>query len=126
MDTTTFLAMVWGPIVFAVGLGIFISRDVYVRIYKDIQKEPLAGLAFGMFAMMVGIIQISVHNFWGTFREAFVSSLGWGTLLKGAIFIIYPRFVDRAAEWEVSKKLVPVAGGVTLLVGLYLIWVGFF
>jgi len=64
MDITTFLAQIWGPIILAVGLGVFISRNYYMRIYRDLEKETLAVLVFGMVAMAAGIAQVSVHNIW--------------------------------------------------------------
>jgi len=125
MNTTLFLAQIWGPILLAIGFGFFISRSFYVRLYKDIQNEPLATLVFGMFAMTVGILQIFVHNSWGSFNAGLMSFLGWATLIKGAMFLIVPGFVDKAADWEVSKKFVPVAGLLVIIAGIYLSWIGY-
>lgn len=126
MDSTTFLAQLWGPIVLVIGLGYFFSRSFYVRLYKDIQNEPLATLTFGIFAMLIGLLQISVHNIWGSFDQGLISFLGWATLVKSVIFLVFPHFVDRTAEWEVAKKLVGVAGVVLVIGGAYLSWVGYF
>jgi len=126
MDITIFLAQVWGLIILAIGVGFFISRRFYVKLYKNIQNEPLSTLTFGIFAMTIGLLQTSIHNFWGTFDEGLISFLGWGTLAKGALFLVLPGFVDKAADWEVAKKLVPVAGVLLLVVGAYLTWIGYF
>ena len=126
MDITTFLAQIWGPIFLAVGIGVFVSREYYLKIYRDLEKQTLAMLVFGMVAMAVGIAQVSVHNVWNNLPQVIISFFGWATLLKGAMFLIAPKFVDRSGDWAANTKLIPVVGGFMLLVGVYLSWVGYF
>lgn len=125
MDITTLLAQIWGPIILAVGLGVFTSRAYYVKIYRDLEKETLAVLCFGMFGMALGIIHINIHNAWETFSQGLVSFLGWALLLKSTVFIVAPRVVDRSGDWAASAKLVPLAGLLALLCGSYLSWLGY-
>lgn len=126
MDTTIFLAQVWGPVLVAVGLGFFISRSYYVKIYRDLEKAPLAVLFFGMFAMAAGVMHLLVHNTWGSPQQIVVSFLGWGLLLKGAVCTVVPKWADRGGDWALDAKVVPAAGGLALILGVYLSWVGYF
>lgn len=126
MDTTTFLAALWGPSILAVGLGVFLSRSYYIGIYRDLEKSALASLVFGMMAMAAGLAQVHFHNAWGTLPEFVVSLLGWGLLVKGALFLVFPRFVDKAGDAWVNLKLVPFAGVLMLVLGVYLTWLGYF
>lgn len=121
-----FLAQVWGPILVAVGLGFFFSKNYYVRIYRDLEKESFAVLFFGMFAMAAGIAHIMVHNIWGNFSQMLVSFLGWGLLIKGIVCVTFPKLADRGGDWALSAKLVPAIGGLVLLLGAYLCWIGYF
>jgi len=50
----------------------------------------------------------------------------WGMLIKGVIFIVAPGFVDKAGDWEVKTKFIPVAGIAMLAIGAYLSWIGYF
>jgi hypothetical protein len=50
MDITIFLAQIWGPVILAVGIGVFTSRSYYLKVYRDLEKETLAVLLFAMFA----------------------------------------------------------------------------
>ncbi len=126
MNITSFFAQFWGPIILAIGLGFFTSKGYYIRLYKDLQKEPLATLTFGVLAMIIGIFQISIVNNWGSFNEVIISLLGWGTLVKGVAFLVVPNFADKVADWEVAKKLVPGAGVLAIIAGLYITWIGYF
>lgn len=126
METTTFLAQIWGPILIAVGLGFFFSTKYYIKIYRDLEKESFAVLFFGMIAMAGGIAHILAHNIWDNLSQIIVSFLGWGLLVKGIICVTFPRLADRGGDWVLSAKAVPVAGVVTLILGAYLSWVGYF
>ncbi len=126
MNSTIFLAQIWGPVILAVGLGVFVSRNYYIKIYRDLEKETLSVLLFGMVAMSAGIAQILYHNVWDTFPEIVISILGWGLLLKGLAFAVVPKLVDMSGDWQVTSKLIVPAGGVMLILGAYLSWFGYF
>lgn len=125
MEITIFLAKLWGPVILAVGVGIFVSRNYYIKIYRDLEKDTLAVLIFGMVAMPVGIMHIMVHNVWGSFAQGLISFLGWGLLAKGILFLIAPQFVDKAGDYWANKKLVPIAGLLVFVLGIYLVWFGY-
>ncbi len=126
MESTLFLAQLWGPVLVAVGLGFFFSRSYYVRVYRDLEKGAFAVLFFGMFAIGLGTAQILMHNAWDTLPEVLISLLGWGVLVKGIICTTFPRLADRSADWALNVKVVPAAGAVALLLGAYLSWIGYF
>jgi len=126
MDITIFLAQLWGPVILAVAIGVLVSRTYYTKIYRDLEKEVLAMLVFGMVAMSAGITHVLYHNVWDTFPQILVSLFGWGLLIKGALFIIAPTFVDKVGDEWVNMKLIPFAGVAMLLVGSYLTWFAYF
>jgi uncharacterized membrane protein len=116
----------WGPAILAMGLGVFVSRKYYLRMYRELEKQTLALLLFGLVAISAGVAQISYHNYWETLPEIVISLLGWALLLKGFIISIVPGVVDRVGDWEATLKLIPFAGAFMLIVGVYLSWVGYF
>jgi hypothetical protein len=126
MDTTLFLAQLWGPAILAVGVGILLSRSYYVKLYRDLEREKLAVLTFGLVALTMGIIHINVHNVWSTFPQMFISLLGWGLLVKGIAFVAFPKVVDQSGDWAVHAKLLPTLGIVLMIAGVYLSWIGYF
>ncbi len=125
MDITTFLAQLWGPVLVAVGFGFFFSRKYYIRIYRDLEKDPFAVLFFGMFAIATGIAHILAHNVWDTFPQIVVSLLGWGLLIKGIVCTTFPGLADRGADWVLDAKIVSMEGGFALLLGIYISWIGY-
>jgi ABC-type enterobactin transport system permease subunit len=126
METTAYLAQLWGPAILAVGIGVFINRHNYIKVYRELERDTLAVLLFGMVAMIAGVAHVLAHNVWGSFMEGLISFLGWALLAKGTMFIMAPKFVDKAGDYWAHKKLIPVAGLLTLAAGIYLVWLGYF
>lgn len=125
MNTTIFLAQFWGPIVLAIGLGIFFSRRYYTKMYRDLEKNSLAVLGLGIAFMVVGIIQVSVHNVWNNFPQFLISLFGWGALIKGIVFLIAPRWVDKAGDAEAKSGWIPTLGVVMIILGAYLSYLAY-
>jgi hypothetical protein len=126
MDTTVFLAQLWGPAMIAVGFGFFFSRAYYRKLYRDLEKAPFAVLFFGMSAIVAGIAQIRLHDSWDTLPQILISLLGWLLLIKGVICTTFPGLADRGADWALDAAIVPLAGGLLILLGGYLSWIGYF
>ncbi len=122
---TIFLAQLWGPAILAIGLGALINKDHYVRIYREIQREPFALLAFGLAGIMLGIWHIQAHNTWGTLTEMIISLFGWALLIKAVVYTIKPDFVDMWGDYVASAKMVPTFGLLAIVLGGYLTWVGY-
>ncbi len=125
MELTIFLAQLWGPILLALGVGMFTNRRFYGRIYGELEDSPLALLVFGLVAMVAGTAHVLVHQTWGTPLEAIITFLGWGLLGKGVLFIVAPNFVDRAGDGWLNLKLLPLAAGLVLILGFVLVWFGY-
>lgn len=126
MTITTFLAAIWGPVLLAAGLGFFVSTKYYLSIYRDMEKQVFAVFFFGLFAMATGILHIFIHNVWGGVSEIVVTLFGWGLLIKGILCVTFPGLADRSGDWVLAAKLVPAAGVLALLLGMYLSWIGYF
>ena len=125
MDITMFLAQMWGPVMFAVGLGFFLSRTFYRRVYRDLDKSPFTLLVFGMIATAAGIAHVQVHNMWGTGPEILISLFGWSLLIKGLLTLVCPRFAIQSADVALKAKLFPLSGLLALILGAYLCWIGY-
>jgi hypothetical protein len=126
MNTTLFLAQIWGPIMIAMGLGFFLSQSYYVKIYKNLEQDPFAVILFGMIGMAAGLAQVLTHNAWGSFTEVVISLLGWALLLKGLFCVVIPRFVEKSGDWAIQAKIFPASGIITFVLGLIISWIAYF
>ena len=123
---TAFLASLWGPVALALGIGFLASPKYYKQLYCNLEKESLSILTLSIFLIPLGIIHISLHNAWGSFTEGIISFLGWATLAKGVVLAVFPKFVDRAGEYEAKRGFLTYAGISLIILGTYLTWFAFF
>lgn len=125
MDITVFLAQIWGPIVLAVGIGMFVSRAHYARIYRNLENEALAILVFAMAGIAAGILQVTTHSVWDTPAQIVISFLGWALLIKSITLAVMPGVADRLGDWAADARLITAIGAIMVLAGGYLSWFGF-
>lgn len=105
MDTLTVsLAQYIGPVMLAVGLGIFFSKNYYEKVYRHLEQETLSVLMSGIIAVVVGIAIVLHHNFWHSLLAGIVSLIGWLSIAKGLLLIIVPKVVDQIGDWMADKK----------------------
>ncbi|MEX2369338.1 MAG: hypothetical protein WD552_03035 [Candidatus Paceibacterota bacterium] len=126
METTVFLAQIWGPVLLAIGLGVLISRHRYTRMYREVGKETFALLFFALLAIAGGIAQILAHNVWGSFPEILISLFGWILLVKGAVLAVFPKLAGKVGRCCLKSSVAIIAAGViTLILGVYITRFGF-
>lgn len=125
MSTTQFLAALWGPVMLAIGIGMFTNRDYYARIYRGLESETFATFIFGGFAMTAGIAQILAHHAFGSLISTVITLLGWGLFIKGLTFVVAPHVAERGGNWAAGARLVPAIGVLLVVVGAYLSYVAY-
>ena len=127
MDATTlFLLRLSGPVLLIVGVAILMNGALYQKMIKELTGEfSVAYYLAGIIPLTIGVAMILVHNLWGSIPEVLVSLLGWGSLLKGCIRLLFP---DMARKWlkSITKKMyLPPWAILVILWGGAMAWYGF-
>jgi hypothetical protein len=123
---TIFLAQLAGPTLLAVGLGIFFSRDYYARVYRDLEKETLAVMMSGLTILIAGIVLVLNHNIWDSLPAGIISAIGWLSILKGIMLLIFPKTVNKMGDMVANGKFFTAMSILTVIGGGYLSYVAYF
>lgn len=128
MDLTMFLLKLYGLLMLFVGAGMLIEHKFYEKVMKDMAKSPAQLVSDGAMAFVVGLVIVMYHNAWtGAWWVTLVTVLGWLTLLKGALRLLFPAMI---AEWATAfskdKHHTVMLGYIALGLGLVLSIQGFF
>jgi len=126
MDITLFLTKLWGPVILAMGIGIFANRSYYIKVYREFEKDVFATFLFGIVAITAGVAHILVHNIWGSWLEIIISFLGWAVFVKGMAFIVAPKLVSKTSNFYADKNLIFFSGTLLLMLGILLSLVAYF
>ncbi len=125
-ETTLLIAQLAGPAFVAVGLGVLVNRAAYQKIYAAMETEMMAMYFVAVSLIVLGTAIVLRHNLWSTPAEIVISLLGWATLLKGLSLTIIPDMMIGLAKSLKIDKMLPLAGVGALVLGGYLVWIGFF
>jgi hypothetical protein len=125
---TRFLSRLLGPYCLLIGLAMLAQRQAtFATIAALLHDRPLL-YVLGVLCVFGGVAMILVHNVWsGGAAPIIVTVIGWLTLLKGVVFIGLepPQAADLYLAQLRYQQLYPLYAVVTLTLGAYLCYAGF-
>lgn len=127
METTLFISRIYGLTILVVGLGMVLNSAYYKKAIKDMLEDTGLYYLAGIMALVIGIVLVTLHNYWTGILEIVVTILGWIGLLKGLMLILLPEQMKKTAKgmFKDEKKIVTM-GSFAVIVGLAIIILGMF
>jgi len=126
MTTSIFLARLLGPLLLAVGAGILINPKPFHTMAGEVVRSITLVYLFGLFDFAAGLAIVLTHNVWAASWRVLITILGWLMLIRGAVRILAPEAImGFAAKVIRNKRLVPVSGVVTGVLGLVFCYFGY-
>lgn len=124
MDTSTFLAQLFGLLYTVIGVSIFMDSLRFRQLISDMQKaNPLTLYLAGVTSLVVGFSIITFHNVWTPDWRGLITLIGWIALAKGVLMLLQPSILLKNAVFWQNKLM--TAGAIVLLLGLFLGYHGF-
>lgn len=106
---------------------VFILRaDYYKNIMENVDNERLAVLSGSSLSLVLGLILISIHNFWAFEAYVIVTILGWLIVIKSVLWLALPIRMAQASHAVFSGKSYYVVSGIIAIIGIWLLSYGVF
>ncbi len=126
MANSVFLARLIGPLMLAVGIGIFVNGAVYRMLADEFLRSRALIYLSGLLTMTAGLALILTHNVWRADWPVIITILGWLAAIGGAVRIIAPQGTERVGRQVLKYKHgLTIAGAVWLAVGAVLCLFGY-
>jgi len=90
MENTLFLGAIVGPYLLVAGLSMLLYAKVWVKLMKDMEKNHTAIFIGMMFALILGLAFIQMHNVWEWNIWVVITIFGWAAFLKGVFYFLAP------------------------------------
>ena len=119
---TLLVAQVAGPIMLVMAFGLLLNQSFYLKIYKDLDKNPFPMLLASMLSLTLGILLVIHHNIWGTPLEIVVTLLGWLSLVKGIALVVVPQALSGLGKKMQFPAVMIVSSLAMFVLGGYLCW----
>ncbi|HEX5006516.1 MAG TPA: hypothetical protein VFV70_05355 [Hyphomonadaceae bacterium] len=120
MDTfsvlTIQLARIYGIVALTVALAALLAPRRMGLILDDFERSPAITFIGALFALILGLVMVMVHNLWTDFGAILVSLFGWIVLIKGILLLAAPEGLLRFATASGSSPARIRLWGVAALV----------
>jgi hypothetical protein len=107
------------------GLMVLAKKKQKAYFHQFVEsKENL--LITGLMTLILGAIIVALNNTWALDWRLLITILGWVMFLKGAMMLILPEFsVSIWKKLSVKPSILLMSGVLYLIIGIYLIGIGF-
>lgn len=120
------LARILGPFYLVIALAFLVNKNMYKDLVAHFKKSDGAVWTFSMFALLIGLLMVNVHNIWEWSYKGLITLFGWGAVIKGIIFMVWPDSFIRWSEKQAKKSWwTGFAILFTLIIGLWLSYMGY-
>lgn len=97
------------------------------RAMDEITKSTLLPYLDGALALVVGLLIVLTHNVWTDLTSGLVSLFGWVALVEGFAMLLLPEDTLKGLMRSLSgKSVATVVSIAAVVIGGYLLYVGFF
>ena len=125
MEIATVLARFWGIVIIVLSAAMLVNRQLY-RAMLDAKQDDHFVIVTGLISLVIGALQVSIFNVWEFSYLGLITLLGWLALIRGAIRLAALGLAKSAVkEAEQKPVLLYSYMGVSVLLGLYLIYASF-
>ena len=119
MDNSIFLLKFWGWYLIIFFFVLSLNPKRIRQIFQDLRDEKFL-IIFAFIAILVGLINILVHNIWELSAILIITLIGWGSLIIGLSLFVLPK---QTVDWleAVNIKIVQLLYLLLFLLGLFLL-----
>lgn len=125
MDTSIFLAKLFGIYFLVVGVALLFRKEFMHRVYEDFFKSAGLMAMAGIVALFGGLLIILFHNVWVWGWPVVITIIGYLTFIKGITRLWFPDEGIAFFRKIFTDKGFNIIGIILLLVGIWLTLMGF-
>lgn len=114
MDLSHQLAQIIGTLFIVVGIGLILNGSYYRQMLAQFLKNDGLYYFSGALAFIIGMAMVLNHNIWTPDWRSLVTVIGWLSLVKGTMRLVFPQAGSRLAGAIVTSTWLTVLGALIL------------
>lgn len=120
-----FIARLLGPLIVIMAIALLAQPDSYRAVLKAFIHNPALCYLAGFLGLLGGIAMVLVHNVWSADWRVVITLIGWITVARGALTLLWPQGVAAiGGRLFQSRRAVAMVAVVDLALGLFLSYLG--
>jgi uncharacterized protein YjeT (DUF2065 family) len=101
-----------------VGISHVLQPRLWAGLFIDLLRKPYAGLFIGTLTLPLGLFIVLGHNMWVWHVPVLVTLFGWGSTIKGTLYLLYPAMLQKVARRHLQHpQRFAIAGAALAVVG---------
>jgi hypothetical protein len=125
MQSTLYLAGLFGPMILLLGVGMLLGNVNLQKIMRDFESNAALVYIAGAGSLILGIILVNYHNTWNGAAEIIISIFAWGALVKGIGYLAFPNHMFNMAKGFMSAGWMQWSSWILLALGGYLSYISY-
>lgn len=126
MEVSLFLAKLLGIYLVIMGCAYFFRREFFRAVTSDFYNSPALIAIASVLNLVFGLLIVLNHNIWEVSWKVVITLIGTLSLLKGILNLFAPEVLRKLSIKFIEKELFVYSGVISLVLGVYLIYHGFF
>ncbi len=120
------LAKVLGVYLVIIGIALFARRKYFSAVFAGFVENHLLRMIVAIVELVAGLFLVVTHQIWNSWPAGIVTFFGWAMSIEGIAYLFMPnRWVNKMFRIFNTKVWYFLGGVLAVIVGLYLISVGF-
>lgn len=117
-----FLSLIFVPF----GLIVLFNRTLFDKFIATLPENPAFFIFSGFINLVIGSLIIAIHNSWATNWAMVITIVGWVLFVSGVIRLCCPYKLLQFLLTSNLRRISIIGGLVIFLVGLFLLYHGYF
>ena len=126
MNTTIILSQILGIVITIFGLSVLVNRKSVIALSNTTNESYGIVWILGFITLVSGALIITFNSGNGSHLQVLIQILGWLTLAKGVVTLLFPEFTISMYKKWVKGGVIILSGLVTFVLGVALLYLGFF
>ena len=126
MGSVNFIAQIVGLFIGLNAVGVLVNTAFYRRMVEEFIESPALCYLGGILALFFGLFILNFNNAWTTDWTVIITIIGWLSVVKGVLLIVFPNVFLHLSNWmRKGDAVMRYMGIIYLLLGLFLTFKGF-
>ena len=125
-DVTLIAARIIGPLCILAGVALITQSGRMIAAVSGFFGDSALLVFTAFVTLAMGLTLVVLHPRWNGITAALISLIGWLVVLRGAVLLLAPNLArETMGLLFANPTLVPIAGCVMALIGVWLAYTGF-
>ena len=107
-----------------ISFALLLKEEFAKKIISSLRNEENIFL-WGFVSFIIGVAMIFSYNVWTMNWRVIITILGWAALIKGLLFLYWPKTIKNCAGKMENNKWLPLICTIVLILGLTITYLGF-